>query len=213
MSKIKNKKIGIIDYELSNLGAIKSAVKKLNYEYKLIKEPKYLSSVEKIILPGVGSFKTAVENLLKSDLFYAIKDEVLEKKKPILGICLGMQLLSSTGYEGGESEGLNLIPGEVRYMDYVIKKKLALPHVGWNKIQFKKKSKLFDHILNDEYFYFIHSFNFIPDNKKDIVATTKYGREFVSVLQRENIYGIQPHPEKSQLYGLKFLDNFLKIKC
>ena len=98
---------------------------------KLIKEPKYLSSVEKIILPGVGSFKTAVENLLKSDLFYAIKDEVLEKKKPILGICLGMQLLSSTGYEGGESEGLNLIPGEVRYMDYVIKKKLALPHVGW----------------------------------------------------------------------------------
>ena len=103
MSKIKNKKIGIIDYELSNLGAIKSAVKKLNYEYKLIKEPKYLSSVEKIILPGVGSFKTAVENLLKSDLFYAIKDGVLEKK-PILGICLGMQLLSSTGYEGGESE-------------------------------------------------------------------------------------------------------------
>ena len=205
--------IGIIDYELSNLGAIISAVKKLEYDYQLIKDRKSLQSVRKIILPGVGSYKTAVKNLKRLKLFDGIKEEVLENKIPILGICLGMQLLSSIGFEGGECEGLDLIPGEVKYMSFVLKKKLALPHVGWNKIQYIRECELFNGISNDEYFYFIHSFNFIPKNKKHILGTTEYGEEFVSFVQKDNIYGIQPHPEKSQLYGLKFLENFLELEC
>ena len=205
--------IGIIDYELSNLGAIISAVKKLEYDYQLIKDRKSLQSVGKIILPGVGSYKTAVKNLKRLKLFDGIKEEVLQNKIPILGICLGMQLLSSIGFEGGECEGLDLIPGEVKYMSFVLKKKLALPHVGWNKIQYIRECELFNGISNDEYFYFIHSFNFIPKNKKHILATTEYGEEFVSFVQKDNIYGIQPHPEKSQLYGLKFLENFLELEC
>ena len=202
--------IGIIDYELSNLGGISSAVKKLGFKPRLIKKPDEIESVEKLILPGVGSFKIAVSNLKRLNLFDKIKFEVQVKKKPLLGICLGMQLLAKIGFEGGESHGLNLIPGKVELMSFAKKKKLTLPHVGWNKIEFAINCSLFDGISNKEFFYFIHSFMFIPDNQNHVIGTTTYGEKFASVLKKDNIYGIQPHPEKSQLYGLKLLQNFLE---
>ena len=200
--------LGIIDYGLSNMGAIKAAINKIGKKYILIKEVKDFSKATKLILPGVGSYKKGVQNLKNLNFFETIKYEVKINKKPILGICLGMQLLSERGTEQGESEGLGLIQGKV----VKLKTNEPIPHTGWNKIKILKKSKLIENIPENTFFYFIHSFYFLPKKKEDRVAITNHGMNFTSIIEQNNVFGIQAHPEKSQIYGLDLLKNFL-IKC
>ncbi len=201
--------IGIINFGLGNIGSIKNAIEKINEPYFLINKIEDFSKAKKLILPGVGSFKIGMKNLINKGFDRMIKKVVNEDKKPILGICLGMQLLALRGYEDGKNEGLNLIGGEVK----ILKKKLkfSLPHIGWNNVTILKKNKILNGIPNEKNFYFVHSYHFLPEKKEDIIAKTNYSEDINAIVASKNIYGIQAHPEKSQYYGLKLLKNFCRF--
>ena len=199
--------IGIVDYDIGNL---KSILNGLLYneieEARLISNPSELSQCDKIILPGVGAFREAMSRLTSSGFDQVIKEQV-KKRVPLLGICLGMQLLASKSYEGGEEGGLDLIKGVVNKIEWDNAK---VPHMGWNSIQ-HSNSPLYSGIENGADFYFVHSYHFIPEDKKVVMSTTDYGERFVSSIQSGNIYGVQFHPEKSQSDGLKVLRNFMEL--
>ena len=203
---MKKDLVGLIDYGLGNMQSICSALAKVKANYILINKKDDFKKVTKLVLPGVGSFKQGMENLNK--LGYC--DEIIsrvKKKVPILGICLGMQLLAEEGNEGGKTTGLGLIEGKVSKM--VKSKNFPLPHTGWNKIFFKKELKILKNIPSESFFYFIHSYHFELNTTIDSIGLSNYGKEFVSFIKFKNIYGIQSHPEKSQLVGLNFLRNFV----
>ena len=201
--------IGIVDYNMGNLASVINACKLIGIEAKIEKNPKKLNKYDKIILPGVGAYKDAMLSLKSTGMYDAVK-EFANTNKPILGICLGMQLLFDSSEEFGFTEGLGLIPGKIIAFD---KSKMdmdehKIPHVGWNKA-FNKKSKLFEGLKNP-YLYFVHSYHAVCDNKYTI-ATTHYGYDFTSAVQKDNIYGFQPHPEKSHDNGIQILKNFTEI--
>ena len=210
-------KIAIIDYETGNLKSVSKALelasnnvlKKSNIE--IINSAKDLNNFDKVVLPGQGSFKQCFQSL---NSIHGILDEltdfVMFKKKPILGICVGMQLFATFGDEDGGSDGLGWIGGEVKKIN-LKDLSLKLPHMGWNNIQISSNSKLLNGINNDSHFYFVHSYSFDVDEKKYISATTNYSIEIVSAIEKENIFGTQFHPEKSQANGIKILENFIKI--
>ena len=199
----------IMDYNVGNLASVYNACLKLNKKADIVKDPQLIKNYDRIILPGVGAFGDAMEHLKQSGM----KDAVMEfakSGKPLIGICLGMQLLFDSSEEFGINEGLGLIGGKVVAFD---KSKMNMedhkvPHMGWNKI-FNSDNKLFDG-LKDPYLYFVHSFHAVTEEKYTI-GKTLYGYEFVSAVNRDNIYGFQPHPEKSHDNGLRILDNFLKL--
>jgi len=157
-----------------------------------------------------GAFNNGINNLRSLGLIEILKEQVLEKSIPFLGICLGMQLLASIGLEGGENKGINLIPGRVVKFDDI--NGLRVPHIGWNEVKFKKDSPLFVGLKDSSDFYFVHSYHFICENDDDILAQTYYGKNFVSVIQKNNIFGTQFHPEKSQKVGFQILKNFICFK-
>ena len=194
--------IGIVNYGAAgNIHSVEVAVKKAKANTLIINKAEQFNSVDKIILPGVGSYKDAILNLKAKDLFGALQTN----KKPILGICLGMQILSKIGFEYGKTNGLGLIEAEVRPM--VVDAKV--PHVGFNSIEIIKKSNLFKGLDNKE-FYFMHSFEVV--NYTDVVSLTQYyGHKFVSSIEKENIYGVQFHPEKSREAGIELLKNFINL--
>lgn len=194
--------IGIVNYGAAgNIHSVEVAVKKAKANTLIINKAEQFNSVDKIILPGVGSYKDAILNLKAKDLFGALQIN----KKPILGICLGMQILSKIGFEYGKTNGLGLIEAEVRPM--VVDAKV--PHVGFNSIEIIKKSNLFKGLDNKE-FYFMHSFEVV--NYTDVVSLTQYyGHKFVSSIEKENIYGVQFHPEKSREAGIELLKNFINL--
>ena len=201
--------IAIVDYNMGNLASVLNALKLIDAKAVIEKDPDNLINYDKVILPGVGAYKDAMEHLKDTGMYDAVKKYALSGK-PILGICLGMQLLFESSQEFGETEGLGLIPGHVVAFD---KSKMnmnehKIPHVGWNKV-FTKDSKLFDK-LDNPYLYFVHSFHAICDDKYKI-GITHYGYDFVSAVQKNNIYGFQPHPEKSHDNGIKILKNFMEI--
>ena len=210
-------KIAIIDYEAGNLKSVSKALelasnnvlKRSNIE--VINSAKALNNFDKVVLPGQGSFKQCFQSL---NSIHGILDEltdfVMFKKKPILGICVGMQLFATFGDEDGGSDGLGWIGGEVKKIN-LKDLSLKLPHMGWNNIQISSNSKLLNGINNDSHFYFVHSYSFDVDEKKYISATTNYSIEIVSAIEKENIFGTQFHPEKSQANGIKILENFVKI--
>ena len=196
----------IIDYGLCNIRSVEKALDRINSEYMTSSDPKDFDLATHFILPGVGSFPDGMTNLKKLGLIEPLKTQVLKNKKPLLGICLGMQLLADRGEENNVCEGLGLIPGVVKKLQ--TKRDVKLPHMGWNNIK-HNKSILFDNITQDTNFYFLNSFHFIPISESVISSKCSYGGEFVSSIQNQNIFGTQFHPEKSQKYGLELLKNFV----
>lgn len=199
--------IGIIDYGMGNLKSVYNALDFLNAKSKLIKTPSEISDVSKLIIPGVGSFSKAMQNLNDKGFTEPIR-EFAKSGKPVLGICLGMQLMADFGYEPEKTQGLGLIGGEVIKFENIEKR---IPHMGWNSISIKKESRLFDGIKRDADFYFVHSYYFVPEIESDILTLSDYGIEFTSAVSKDNITGFQFHPEKSQKQGLKILENFARI--
>ena len=200
--------LGIIDYNMGNLASVYNACSKFTKDLKIVKNADDLKNLDKIILPGVGAYKDAMQHLEDSDLKDAILD-FANSKKPLLGICLGMQLLFESSEEFGYTKGLGLIEGKVVKFDKSkMGSDLKIPHMGWNKIV-NKDNPLFKNLQNP-YLYFVHSYHVVTDDKYTI-ATTNYGYDFVSAVNKDNIFGFQPHPEKSHNNGLKILENFINL--
>lgn len=199
--------IGILDLNLGNIGSVKNAVYELGYDYLVLSEKEQFDDITHLILPGVGTYKKAMENFHASglgDSFYSY----IESKRPLLGICLGMQILSDAGTEIESTKGLGLVEGQVeKFPDSI---NLVIPHVGWNTVNRKIDHPVFENIKSGVDFYFVHSFHFKSGFSDSIAATTDYGYDFISVVAKKNIIGTQFHPEKSQANGLRLLENFCK---
>lgn len=197
------KRITIIDYGMGNLRSVEKAFKYLGYEVNVCYEKEEILLAEKIVLPGVGAFQKAIENIKNLDLYHVIKQKIIDKT-PFLGICLGYQLLYEFSEEGNE-KGLNLLKGSV--IKFKENNKFKVPHMGWNKILVNERSRLLKG-LSGNYFYFVHSY-YVNNSNKDIVSSTSYhGLGFDSSIEYENIYATQFHPEKSGDVGLEILDRF-----
>jgi len=199
--------IGVVDYGVGNLKSIVNGMLFSQIdEVMLVSDPSGFSYCDKIVLPGVGAFREAMKRLKATGFDQAIKEQVAGGK-PLLGICLGMQLLASRSFEGGETEGLGLIPGEVRRIDW---QGVNVPHMGWNAVR-HPAGGLFEGISDGSDFYFVHSYHFVPDAAESVSSTTDYGENFVSGVQAGNVHGCQFHPEKSQRDGLTLLRNFMEL--
>jgi len=199
-------KVCILDYRSGNVKSVKNLLQHLKVKSTISKKNKAIKDSTHIILPGVGAFGESIKKLRKNIDINFLEKEVLKNKKPFLGICVGMQLLADTGEEFGIHKGLGWIKGKVIKL-----KSKILPHIGWNEISIKKKNLLFQE-LNEKDFYFVNSFHFDVKDKKLVLANTEYKNTFCSVVNKENIYGVQFHPEKSQLSGKQIIKNFLSIK-
>jgi glutamine amidotransferase len=200
--------IGIVNYNMGNLASVANAFKKINAKAEIVSDADKLKNYDKLLFPGVGAFGDAMEHLKENYLDEAIKD-FIKSGKYVLGVCLGMQLLFERSQEFGEHKGLGIIEGEVVRFDKSIEKDHKVPHMGWNKMFFKKDVPLFEGLENP-YLYFVHSFHVVCDDRYAI-GKTIYGYEFVSAVNKENVFGFQPHPEKSHNAGLKILENFVKL--
>lgn len=194
--------IAIIDYGAGNLFSVKNALDFLGFENKVTSSADDLKSADRLILPGVGAFPDAMRMLAMSGLVGVIKEET--KKKPLLGICLGMQMLFEKGYEFGETEGLGLIKGSVKLMT---PKELAIPHIGWNSLEFNEPCKLLSNVKNGEYVYFVHSYA-AECPAENVAAYCDYGMKVPALVQNGNVFGAQFHPEKSGETGLNILRSF-----
>jgi glutamine amidotransferase len=203
--------ITIVDYGMGNLGSVKNMFKKIGQQTLITSEYKDVENATKILLPGVGSYDSAVKNLKKLNLFELLKKRVLEDNVPILGICLGMQLLTK-GSQEGELEGLGFIDGFAKKFDFSnLEQKLPIPHMGWNRVNIKKDSKLIkENSQRENRFYFVHSYAIECKDKEDILTTTHYGYDFVSSFEKDNILGCQFHPEKSHKFGMSIFENFVE---
>ena len=200
----------IIDYGMGNLLSVQRAFEKCGSDAVIIDNPLELRDAERIVLPGVGAFPDAMDNRRKNGWIEELNRAVLEKETPILGICLGMQLLADKGYEVRECDGLGYIPGEIIRFTQTQEKE-RIPHVGWNEILKREDSPLFDGIADGTNYYFVHSYHFRVANEENIATVTPYCGEFVSSVIKDNIVGTQFHPEKSQKAGFKLIKNFLSM--
>ena len=207
--------IAIIDYGLGNIQSAKKSIEKVILDNN-VKGDVYFASdfklLEKsthIILPGQGAFESCVKGLKNLEgMLDELNKQIIYKKKPILGICVGMQLLANRSFENGINEGLGWIEGSI---EKVPNGKLSLPHMGWNDLTKQSSHKVLDNINNDDHFYFVHSYYFKTINNENIIATANYGINFPAIVAKENILGVQFHPEKSSSSGLKMLTNFINI--
>ena len=202
--------IAIVDYNMGNLASVKNAFAKLGKDTVVESNPEKFKEYDKLILPGVGAFGDAMEHLRERNMINAIK-EFATSGKPMLGICLGMQLLFESSEEFGEHEGLGLIKGSVSAFDTAaFSEPLKVPHMGWNRM-FTTSHPLFKGLDKNHYLYFVHTFHATCENEDDIIGETEYGYKFTSAVAHKNIMGIQPHPEKSHENGLKILENFIGL--
>lgn len=199
-------KIAILNYNIGNLSSVKNALDALGAQSCIISNANEVANFDKLILPGVGAFGDAMTHLKQSGMSEAIKD-FAKSGKYLLGICLGMQLLFTKSYEFGEFDGLNLLQGEVVKFE---SNSLKIPQMGWNRIEIVRDCVLLSGIQNGAFLYFVHSF-YVPKNPY-CTALCEYGESFSAIVQKENIFGIQPHPEKSAESGLKILQNFINLK-
>ena len=207
-------KVTIVDYNSGNISSVINSFKevakdKVNIE--VTSDLNKIKSSDKVILPGQGSFRSCVGALSKiKGLTDTLNEFAITNKKPLLGICVGLQMFADIGYEETETKGLGWISGQVSKIDNQ-GGKFKLPHIGWNQIDIVKDSKIFKDIENNSHMYFVHSYEFIPNDKSIISATTDYSSNIVCSVEKENIFGTQFHPEKSDKLGLKVLENFIKI--
>ena len=197
--------IGIVDIGVCNLRSISNAVEEVGFDASIEEESRFSESLTHLILPGVGNFHAVMERLERKGFKEAIRD-FAESGRPVLGICLGMQLLSSTGAEGGTSEGLGLIPGHVERL--AESPEYRVPHIGWNTISARRAHPVFEGLKPDRDFYFVHLYEMKCNDDDDVIAVTDYGKPVCAVVGRRNVIGFQFHPEKSQVNGLKLLENF-----
>ena len=207
-------KVTIVDYNSGNISSVINSFKevaknKVNIE--VTSDLGKIKSSDKLVLPGQGSFKSCVEALNNIDgLKETLNEFVMTNKKPLLGICVGLQMFADVGYEETETKGFGWISGKVSKIDNQ-SGKFKLPHIGWNQINIVKDSKIFKDIENNAHMYFVHSYEFVPNDKKVISATTDYSSNIVCSVEKENIFGTQFHPEKSDKFGLKIIDNFISL--
>ena len=201
--------LAIIDYGVGNLFSLVSSLKSIGVDAVITRDPKVIENADRLILPGVGAFGDASEKLRLSGLTEIIKNAV-EKGTPLMGICLGMQLLFEKSYEYGEHQGLGLLKGNVIGMEGTIPKELKIPHIGWNSIKFTRTSPIFKYINEGDCVYFVHSF-YAVDCEDSLIATAEYGRDLTAAVQKGNVYGCQFHPEKSGSVGLKILKAFSEV--
>ena len=203
--------ITVVDYGMGNLRSVQKALELFYPDVKISSSPQGILASDKLVLPGVGAFDKAMEELKERNLAEAIV-KFIEKGRPFLGVCLGLQLLFSESEEGGKAKGLDVLKGSVKKFKET--KGLKIPHMGWNNIKLKiknKKSKILDGIEDGSYMYFVHSYYVEPEDKGIILCQTKYGDIFTSGVHKDNIYAFQFHPEKSQACGLKIVENFVGI--
>ena len=206
--------VTIVDYNSGNISSVVNSfqeVAKDRVNIKVTSDLEKIKSSDKVILPGQGSFKSCVDALNKIDgLSNALNEFVIIQKKPLLGICVGLQMFADIGYEEIETKGFGWVSGKVSKIDNQ-NGKYKLPHIGWNQIKIIKDSKIFKDIENNSHMYFVHSYEFIPNDKDVISATTEYSSNIVCSIEKENIFGTQFHPEKSDKIGLKIIKNFLDL--
>lgn len=199
--------VAIIDYGMGNLRSVQKGLEYVDEHAFISSDPQEILSATHVVLPGVGAFSDAMDNIRNAGLVETIK-EIVERKTPFLGICLGMQLLFDLSYEGGKKEGLGIIPGEIVKISE--KPGLKIPHMGWNTLKYKD-CKLFSGIGSSPHVYFVHSYHISSDDKY-VIATTDYGSEMQVAANIDNVWGVQFHPEKSGMVGLKILRNFGEMK-
>ncbi len=202
--------IAVVDYNMGNLGSVLNAFAKVGAKAELVSDPERLQAYDRVQLPGVGAFPDAMRSLEDSGMAEAIRD-FAQSGKPLMGTCLGMQLLFDESEEFGTHKGLGLIPGRVvRFDETKFDRPHKIPHMGWNELFVRKDSPIFAGLPKEFYLYFVHSYHALCDDEYAI-GKTHYGYDFVSAVQRENVYGFQPHPEKSHNHGLKIVENFTKL--
>ena len=206
--------VTIVDYKSGNISSVINSFKEVAKDKVSIKVTSDLSTIkdsDKVILPGQGSFKSCIDGLNNIDgLINTLNEFAIENKKPLLGICVGLQMFADIGYEEIETKGLGWISGKVSKIDNQ-NGKYKLPHIGWNQINIVKDSKIFKNIDNNSHMYFVHSYEFVPEDKNVISATTDYSSNIVCSVEKENIFGTQFHPEKSDKMGLKIISNFINL--
>ena len=206
--------VTIVDYKSGNISSVINSFKEVAQNKVKIEVTSDISKIvssDKVVLPGQGSFKSCVDALQSiNGLVDCLNDFVMNKKKPLLGICVGLQMFADVGYEESETKGLGWISGRVIKIDNQ-KGKYKLPHIGWNQINIVKESKIFKDIKDKSHMYFVHSYEFIPNDKKAVLATTNYSSKHVCAIEKDNIFGTQFHPEKSDKIGLKIIDNFMNL--
>lgn len=201
--------ITIVDYGLGNLGSIKNMLKKIGADSVITADHETISKAEKLILPGVGSFDNGMKNLKELGLVDLLNQKVLEEKTPVLGICLGMQLITAKSEEGTE-KGLGWLDAEaVKFKVDPGTKKFSIPHMGWEYVQQMKESKLFEGMYDEPKYYFVHSYYIRCNDPQDVLLNTHYSHDYVSGFEKGNILGVQFHPEKSHKYGMKLFKNFV----
>ena len=206
--------VTIVDYNSGNISSVINSfteVAKGTVNLEVTSDLKKIKSSDKVVLPGQGSFKSCIDALNSINGLTDTLDEfVINKKKPLFGICVGLQMFANVGYEETETKGLGWIPGKVSKIDNK-NGKYKLPHIGWNQINIVKDSKIFKDVENNSHMYFVHSYEFIPEDKNVISATTDYSSNIVCSVEKENIFGTQFHPEKSDKVGLKIINNFINL--
>jgi len=204
--------ISVVDYGMGNLGSILNMLRKLGLDGSSADDPDVIADADRVILPGVGAFLQAMENLRGRGLVDALNHVVVDRGRPILGICLGMQLLTE-GSEEGDAEGLGWVEARtVRFHFSEREERLVLPHMGWNLVEVARRGSILDGFEQDPRFYFVHSYHVRCRNEGDVVGRTTYGYSFHSALQVGNVCGTQFHPEKSHRFGLKVLENFARLE-
>ena len=206
--------VTIVDYKSGNISSVINSFKEVakdKVNIKVTSDINKIKSSDKVVLPGQGSFKSCIDGLNSIDgLIDTLSEFALNNKKPLLGICVGLQMFSDVGYEELETKGLGWISGKVSKIDNQ-NGKYKLPHIGWNQINIAKDSKIFKGIDNNSHMYFVHSYEFIPDDKSVTAATTDYSSNIVCAIEKENLFGTQFHPEKSDKIGLKIINNFINL--
>ena len=206
--------VTIVDYQSGNISSVINSfteVAKGKVNIEVTSDIKKIKLSDKIVLPGQGSFKSCIESLKGiNGLADTLKEFAITNNKPLLGICVGLQMFADVGYEEAETKGLGWISGKVSKIDNQ-NGKFKLPHIGWNEIEIQKESRIYKDIKNKSHMYFVHSYEFIPQDKSVISATTDYSSKIVCSVEKENLFGTQFHPEKSDKIGLKIIDNFMKL--
>ena len=206
--------VTIVDYNSGNISSVINSFKEVardKVKIEVTSDPKKIKSSDKVVLPGQGSFKSCIDALKNiKGLVDTLNDFAINDKKPLLGICVGLQMFADVGYEETETMGFGWVPGKVFKIDNQ-NGKYKLPHIGWNQIKILKDSNIFKNIENNSHVYFVHSYEFVPEDKNVVSAVTDYSSKIVCAIEKENLFGTQFHPEKSDKIGLQIIDNFMKV--